>query len=475
MQDLNCELLVIGAGPGGYATAIRAGQLGLDTIIVESGATGGTCLNIGCIPSKALIHVANEFHQISAHSDISKNDDRTSSVGISVNGVNIDLAQTMSWKNGIVRKLSNGIGSLLQNAKVQLITGHARLRDGKSVVVTSTNEDDSPSFVIKAQNIVIATGSEAIKLDQIPFSANVISSTEALSLQEVPVSMAVIGGGYIGLEIGTAYAKLGCKVTVIENQSRLLPHYDEDLVQPLMQRLQQLGVTVHLSASITAFNEERQELTMVSQAGQSQTIATEKVLVCVGRKPRLTGFGLNELCLTVENGVIATDNHCQTSMRGVYAVGDITGEPMLAHRAIAQGELVARIVAGQSVQWDKLCIPAVCFTDPEIVTVGMSIQEAKESKIDFTEAQFPLYANGRALTLHRTDGFVRVIAQNSDGAVIGVQAVGSCVAELSAAFSLAIEMGATVEDVASTVHAHPTISESFQEACMRAMGHALHL
>jgi len=465
MKEISCKLLVIGAGPGGYICAIRAGQLGVDTVIVEAGKPGGTCLNVGCIPSKAIIHAADEFQKVS---EMAAGKDP---LGISLATPAIDLKKTVAWKDGIVGRLNTGVAGLLKKAKVKSVEGWARFRDGKTVEV----ETETGIQVIRAETIVIATGSTPVELPFLPFGGNVISSTEALALKDVPGALAVVGGGYIGLELGTAFAKMGAKVTVVEALPRILPLYDTELTRPVAKRLEALGVTVLTGAKAKGLSPKGDALLLDAADGKERKIAADRVLVTVGRKPATSGWGLEEIALDMTGPFIKVDDQCRTSMRGVYAIGDVTGEPMLAHRAMAQGEMVAEIVAGNRRNWDKRAIPAVCFTDPEVVTAGLSPEEARQTGIDIKIGQFPFSANGRAMTLQGEAGFVRVVARADNHLVLGIQAVGSGVSELAAAFSLAIEMGARLEDIAGTIHAHPTQSEGFQEAALKALGHALHI
>lgn len=452
MTDLKCKLLIIGAGPGGYVCAIRAGQLGIDTIVVDEAAPGGTCLNVGCIPSKALIHAADEFHKI-AHAG-------SGPLGITVGAPQIDLGKTVAWKDGIVDRLTGGVAGLMRKAGAKLVEGRARFLDGKTVLVRNGETETR----IRAERIVIASGSAPVELPFLPFGGDILSSTAALALTEVPKTLAVVGAGYIGLELGTAFAKLGTKVTIVEAEGSILPAYDKALTRPVAKRLEELGVTVLTGAKASGHADG----VLATSAGE---VAADKVLVTVGRRPRTVGIGIDELALTLNGPFIRIDKTCQTSMRGIYAIGDVTGEPMLAHRAMAQGEMVAEHVAGHAVEWDKRAIPAVCFTDPEIVTCG-----ALPGEVEGTKAtDFPFAANGRAMTTEREDGFIRVVWREADHAVLGIQAVGAGISEMSAAFSLAIEMGACLEDIGSTIHAHPTQSEGLQEACLRALGHALHI
>lgn len=446
MSQQKCKVLVLGAGPGGYVCAIRTVQAGLDTIVVDEAKAGGTCLNVGCIPSKAMIHAADEFWKMAHAAD--------GPLGISADP-KIDFAATGKWKAGIVGKLTGGVEGLLKRAGAKLIQSSAQFIDGKTVRLADGSE-------IKAEKIVIATGSAPVELPNMPFGGDVMSSTEALALTEVPKSLAVVGAGYIGLELGTAFAKLGASVTIVEASDRIMPLYDAALTRPVAKRLDALGVTVMTGAKA----EEYAEGTLKTDQGD---VKAEKLLVTVGRRPRTKGIGIEELALTLNGAFIKIDEHGQTSMRGIYAIGDVTGEPMLAHRAMAQGEMVAEHILHQSAEWDKRAIPAVCFTDPEIVSVGdLPGGEGTDT------AEFPFAANGRAMTVEREDGFIRIVFRQADHAVTGIQAVGAGVSELSAAFSLAVEMGARLEDIAETIHAHPTQSEGFQEAALKGLGSALH-
>ena len=461
MQNLSCKLLVIGAGPGGYVCAIRAGQLGVDTIIVEATADGGTCLNVGCIPSKALIHVANEYEKANHFA-------AGSPIGIEVSAPAIDLKKTVSWKDGIVSRLTGGVGALLKKNKVRSVRGRATFVDGKTVTVTGNDEQTT----IRAENVVIATGSLPVELPFLPFGGDVISSTEALDLQQVLEHIAIVGAGYIGLEMGTAFAKIGAKVSIVEATDRILPTYDSELTKPVAKRLKALGVDVHLSTKATGAKDGALQ---IDGPDGAMSIPASKILVTVGRRPSTEGWGRENLVLDMDGPFIKIDEKCRTAMSGIYAIGDVTGEPMLAHRAMAQGEMVAEIIAGHPRQWDKRAIPAICFTDPEIVSAGMSPAEAEAAGYDVETAIFPFAANGRAMTMESEAGFVRAVARKGDHLIVGLQAVGGGVAELSASFGLAIEMGATLEDVAGTIHAHPTQGEALQEAALRTLGAALHI
>lgn len=464
MKTIECNVLVLGAGPGGYVAAIRAGQLGLDTVIVDGQAPGGTCLNVGCIPSKALIHAADEFEKA-----VHNTGDNV--LGIKAGKPSLDLSKTIGWKDGIVKRLNSGVAGLLKKNKVKLVVGWGEMTDGKTCLVKTENGDVN----VVAKHVILATGSEPIEIPSLPYGGNVISSTGALALSEVPEKLVVIGGGYIGLELGTAYAKMGSKVTVVEAMDSILSQYDAELTKPVAASLKELGIEVLLGTKAKGVSDAGDALIVETPDGQEQSIEASKILVTVGRRAKTEGFGLEGLDLTMNGRVVAINDKCQTSMTGIFAIGDLTGEPMLAHRAMAQGEMVAEIIAGENRTFDKACIPAVCFTDPEIVTAGMSPIEAKKLGYETKIGIFPFAANGRAMTMEAEMGFVRVVARDDNHLVLGIQAVGKGVSELSAAFSLAMEMGACLEDIAGTIHAHPTQSEGFQEAALKALGHALHI
>ncbi|MDN7139173.1 dihydrolipoyl dehydrogenase [Pseudomonas sp. JQ170] len=459
-QTQNTTLLIIGGGPGGYVAAIRAGQLGIPTVLVEGQALGGTCLNIGCIPSKALIHVAEQFHQTRHHS-------QQSSLGIKVSPPSLDIGQSVAWKDGIVDRLTSGVAALLKKHGVKVIHGWAKILDGKNVEVDGQR--------IQCEHLLLATGSSSVELPMLPLGGAIISSTEALAPKALPKHLTVVGGGYIGLELGIAYRKLGVDVSVVEARERILPTYDSELTAPVAESIKKLGITLYLKHSVEGFDAEHQRLQVRDPAGELLQLDTDQVLVAVGRKPRTQGFNLECLDLKMNGSAVAIDERCQTSMRNVWAIGDLSGEPMLAHRAMAQGEMVAEIIAGKTRRFEPSAIAAVCFTDPELVVVGKTPENAEQDGLDCIVAQFPFAANGRAMTLESKSGFVRVVARRDNHLILGWQAVGVGVSELSTAFAQSLEMGARLEDVAGTIHAHPTLGEAVQEAALRALGHALHL
>jgi len=468
MADITAKVLIVGGGPGGYVAAIRAGQLGLDVVLVEQGGRegglGGTCLNVGCIPSKAIIHAAEAYHHAVEQAT-------TAPFGLKVERPTIDFARTVEWKDGIVGRLTGGVGALLKRHHVKIVQGRAEMTDGKSCRV----ETDTGPQVIRAEHVVLATGSVAAELPALPFGGKVISSTEALSLDAIPQRLAVVGAGYIGLELGIAFAKLGSTVTVVEALDRILPAYDAELVRPVVRRMRALGIEVLTQAKAAGLTDDGTGLVVDQEGAGRRSISMDRVLVATGRRARLAGFGLERLDLTLDRGAVQIDERCATSMRNVWAIGDLTGEPMLAHRAMAQGVVVAEQIAGHRRVFDAAVIPAVCFTDPEIVTVGLSPDEARRAGREILTAQFPFQANGRALTLANDDGFVRVTARADNHLVLGIAAVGPGVSELAASFGLALEMGARLEDIGGTIHAHPTLGEAFHEASLRALGEALHI
>jgi dihydrolipoamide dehydrogenase len=458
---IHTRLLILGGGPGGYVAGIRAGQLGIDTILVEGDKLGGTCLIRGCIPSKAMIHAASRFE------DMVRAAAPDGSHGLHLAAPpTLDLAATVKWKDGIVGKLNSGVTALLKRHKVRVVNGWGVFTDAKTCVVGD--------LTIKAEQVILAAGSTPAALPHIPFGGDVISSTEALDLTALPKQLVVIGAGYIGLELGIAFRKLGCAVTIVEAQDRILPLYDDALTKPVKGWLEKNDVILHLSARAVGFEDG---VLKVEKDGETFALPADKLLVTVGRAPRTQGWGLETMGVDMDGRFVKVDDRCRTSMKGVYAIGDLVGEPMLEHKAATQGHIVAEIIAGQNRRFDPAAIAAVCFTEPEIVSAGLAPNDPGGSGEDVISAIFPLQANGRALSMEAGDdgGFVRILARKSDHRVLGLQAVGRHVSELSAEFALALEMGAVLEDIAGTIHVHPTLSEATHEAALRALGHAIHI
>ncbi len=463
-QTITTRLLILGGGPGGYVAGIRAGQLGIETVLVEGDRVGGTCLIRGCIPSKALIHVASKFdgmaHAVGGAAD---------GIGLSATPT-LDMARTVAWKETVVDKLNGGVAALLKRQKVRVVNGWGKFTDAKTCVVETADGE----LTIKAETVLLAAGSVPAALPHIPFGGDVISSTEALSLPELPKRLVVIGAGYIGLELGSAFRKFGCEVTVVEALDRILPLYDDALTKPVKAWLEKAGVTLHLGAKAMAF--ENGEL-VVEKNGETLRLPADKLLVTVGRRPRTQGWGLEAMGLDMTGPFVKVNARMETAMRGVYAIGDLVGEPMLEHKAAAQAHVAVENIAGQTRAFAPNAIAAVCFTEPEIVSCGLSPAEAEALGIEAISAVFPFAANGRALSMEAGDGggFTRVVARKSDHRVIGLQAVGHHVSELAGEFCMSVEMGAVLEDLAGTIHVHPTLSETVHEAALRALGHPIHI
>ena len=398
-QTLTPKVLIIGAGTGGYVAGIRCGQLGFDTVLVDGGdGLGGTCLNVGCLPSKAIIHAAGTFETVAKAAG-------GGTLGITAAQPSIDLKQTVEWKDGIVKKLNAGVAALLKKAKVKVVKGWANFEDAKTCMVRTDDGD----IRITAEHVILATGSEPVELPFLPFGGDVISSTEALSLPEVPKKLVVVGGGYIGLELGIAFRKLGAQVAIVEMAERILPLYDKALTDPVAKWLEKHGVELHLGARAGGFGDGKLSITI--KDGEPLQLDADKVLVTVGRRPRTSGWGLENMGVAMAGPFVKIDDRCATSMRNVWAVGDLTGEPMLAHKGSAQGEMVAEIIAGKDRRFDPVTIAAVCFTEPEIVSAGLGPLDV-EGRDDVIQSVFPLAAIGRALAIEAGEdgGFVRVIA-----------------------------------------------------------------
>ncbi|MFW6300700.1 MAG: dihydrolipoyl dehydrogenase, partial [Oceanicaulis sp.] len=442
-----CQVLVVGGGPGGYPAAIRAGQLGLDTVIVDKHGLGGACLNRGCIPSKAFIHAASRYEEM-VHTA------RKGEMGISLGcAPDLDMAGLTAWKDGIVGKLTRGVAQLLKAAKVEAVSGWATFKNAKTCTVALADGD---TLEIEAENVILATGAKETELPFMPFGGAVIGSTGALELTEKPENLVVVGGGYIGLELGIAFKKMGSTVAVVEAMDRILPSYDKELIRPVEMWLKKNKVDLHLKSKAKGVVEEDGEtfLEYETDKGEVQRLKADKILVAVGRKPVTEGWGLETMGLEMDGAFVTVNERCETGMRGVYAIGDLVGEPLLAHKATHQGELVAELIAGRKRRFDPNAIAAVCFTEPELVGVGISPDEAKAKGIETIVGKFPLAASGRALTMDggKDAGFVRVTARKDDHVILGIHAVGLHVSELSGEFALAVEMGALAQDLALSIH-----------------------
>ncbi len=472
MKTRKCKVLVVGAGPGGYVAAIRSAQLGMDTVIVEGERAGGTCLIRGCIPSKALIHAAHKFHDLAKHAK------KDGHMGISIPGpAELKMAALKGWKDDIVDRLNKGVEHLLKAAGAELITGWAEFKDAKTVIVGDTQ--------IEAEFVILANGSVPIELPFMKYGDGVISSREALDIDEKLEHLVVVGGGYIGLELGITHRMLGAEVTIVEAMDSVLPIFDKELRRPLELFMKKNKIKVNtgvFAKGAEKLKNGKLKLNFIDKnhaddESKMQSVEADRVLVTVGRRPRSEGLASTGVALN-ERGFVKVNNQCQTNMKGVYAIGDVAdlGE-MLAHVASFQGEMVAEIIAGKDRVYDPVAVPAIVFTEPEVVSVGLSPDEAKEEGHPVITGKFPLAANGRSLTqeAEKTGGFVRVVAREDDHRILGIQAVGTHVSELVGEWTLALEMGALLEDIAGTIHAHPTMTEMTHEAVLATLGHAIHI
>ncbi len=461
---IGTDVLVVGAGPGGYVAAIRAAQLGKDVTLIEKAELGGTCLNIGCIPSKALIYASYIYEKLK-HLD---------QMGINIKEATVQMEKMQLWKESVVKKLTSGVQQLCDGNGVQVIRGKATFHSTKKAIVESEHGTQAVEF----KDCIIATGSVPIAIPGFePDGKIVIDSTDALALKEIPKNLIVIGGGYIGLELGMVYAKLGSKVTVIEMLDQLLPGTDPELTRLVARKARLLGIETFLSTKAKELkrNEKDAELTIITPEGE-KTVQADKVLVSVGRKPNSAGLGLDKLGIQPDaKGFISVDAKMRTSNPRVYAIGDVVGNPMLAHKASHEGIVAAEVICGQPSAADFRTIPAVIFTDPEIAYAGWSEDEAKQNGYKPIVGKFPFAALGRAISIGETEGFVKVIADEETKVVLGVHIVGPEASNLISEAALAIEMGATLEDLALTVHPHPTLPEGLMEAAEATMGKAIHI
>lgn len=459
------DVLVIGSGPGGYVAAIRAAQLGLDVTIVEREDIGGVCLNSGCIPSKALITMSAVWRQLS----------ELDRAGITVKEAVINPAKLQAWKNDVVHKLTGGVEQLLKGNRVRILRGRAEFTRAGEAKVDTGHEVKYLAF----RDAIIATGSRPVPLSSVPWDGQrVVDSTGLLNGETIPDRLAVIGGGYIGLELGTVYAKLGSRVTIIEATPNLLPGVDRDLVRPVEQVLHGLAVDVLTATTVTDTRKTGDEVYLqVESNGASRTIACDVVLVAVGRQPNTDNLGLDKIGIVPDGrGFIAVDERRRTTAAHVYAIGDVTGGPLLAHKASREARVAAEVIGGdRGAAYDAVAVPAVIFTDPEIATVGLSEDQARQQGYEPIVGRFPFTASGRALTMGQTAGFVRLVGDKATGVVIGAQVVGPEASTLIAEAALAIECGLTLSDLAQTIHAHPTLPEAVMEAAESALGNAVHV
>ncbi|MBE3563750.1 MAG: dihydrolipoyl dehydrogenase [Hydrogenibacillus schlegelii] len=465
---IDADVVVIGGGPGGYVAAIRAARLGRKVTLIEREALGGVCLNVGCIPSKALIAVAHDVRRLR----------EGAAFGLAARELSLDFPRLMAWKADVVRTLTGGVEKLLRGNGVEIVRGEAFFRGPREIRVI---EAGGEAINYRFRAAIVATGSRPIELPGFPFgglAGRILSSTEALSLPALPERLVVIGGGYIGVELGQAYARLGSRVTIVEGAERILPAFEADLVRPVKRRLQADGVTVLEGARALGAEAGPEGVRVqVETAEGERTLTADTVLVTVGRRPNTDDLGLEAAGVRVDGrGLVAVDRRMATSVDGIYAIGDVVPGPALAHKASAEGKVAAEAIAGVAgAEADFRAVPTVVYSDPEVAAVGMTAAEAEAAGHRVKVGTFPLAASGRALTLGEKEGFVRLIGDAETGALLGAQAVGPGASELIAELALAVEMGAQVEDLALTVHAHPTLSEAVMEAADVFLGKPVHV
>ncbi|HLR10885.1 MAG TPA: dihydrolipoyl dehydrogenase [Sporosarcina sp.] len=460
---IEIDTLVVGAGPGGYVAAIRAAQLGQKVTIVEKDELGGVCLNVGCIPSKALISVGQRYVD-AQESDV---------MGITASDVKLDFAKAQEFKNGVVSRLTGGVEGLLKGNKVDIVKGEAFFVDENTVRVM----DDNSAQTYKFKHAIIATGSRPVEIPSFKFSERVLSSTGALNLEEVPGKLVVIGGGYIGTELGSAYANLGSEVTIIEGAKDILAGFEKQMTQIVKKGLKKKGVEIVTNASAKGVEETDNGVKVTYEAkGEEVTVEADYVLVTVGRRPNTDELGLEQVGVTMsERGLVEVDKQCRTNVSSIFAIGDIVAGPQLAHKASYEAKIAAEAISGEKSEVDYLAIPAVCFTSPELATVGLNEQQAKDEGYEVAGGRFPYAANGRAIALDATDGFVKLVARKEDGLLLGAQIVGENASDMIAELGLAIEAGMTLEDIAMTIHAHPTLGEITMEAAEVVLGKPIHM
>ncbi len=463
--DINTDVLIIGAGPGGYVAAIRAAQLGLDVIVVErKKKLGGVCLNTGCIPTKAVIHASNFHHTI-------KDLEWT---GITVKSYDVDMRKMHDWKNAIINKLESGIQGLFKNYDIEVIEGRAVFRSNNEIHIEGKTDINTVRF----KHCIIATGSSTIDIPGFLIDRKyIITSDEGLSLEEVPKKLIIIGGGYIGTELGTVYAKLGTEVSIVEFTDRLISTLEPDIVDVVARKLDELGVKKYLkSKALNCEIKDNHVIVNIDHDGQKESLEADKVMVVVGRRPNSEGIGLENTGVKIDaKGFIIVDKQMRTSVPNIFAIGDVVGQPMLAHKASREGKVASEVISGLPSAFDNKVIPFVVFNEPEIASVGMKEEEVKAKGIIYIVGKFPFSASGRAMTLNQTDGFVKYIAEKETGLILGVHAVGPNASDLISEATLGIEMGATLEDIALTIHPHPTLPETLMEAAEVTLGRGIHI
>ncbi|SEP77785.1 dihydrolipoamide dehydrogenase [Ignavigranum ruoffiae] len=459
------DTVVIGSGPGGYVAAIRASQLGQKVAIIERDAIGGTCLNVGCIPSKALINAGHVYHN-AKHGDF---------FGVHTQDITVDFKRTQQWKDQeVVGKLTGGVSMLLKKNKVEILKGEAFFVDDHTLRVIHEEAAETYSF----KHAIIATGSRPIEIPGFKFSDRVLDSTGALALTEIPKEMVVIGGGYIGSELAGAFANFGTKITILEGSAQIIPNFEKDMVKLVENEFKNKGVDIitNAMAKEAVINGDRVSVTY-EVGGKTHTVEADYCLVTVGRRPNTDEMGLEQAGVKVgARGLIEVDQQGRTNVKNIFAIGDAVPGPALAHKASYEAKVAAAAIAGdQASVVDYIALPAVCFTDPELASVGHTLASAKEAGLKVKAAKFPFGANGRALSLNATDGFVRLISTEEDHILVGAQVAGANASDVIAELTLAIESGMNAEDIALTIHSHPSLAEVTMDAAELALDMPIHL
>ena len=459
-----CDVLVIGAGPGGYVAAIRAAQLGKRVVLVERDKLGGECLNYGCIPSKALLHVASLKHKV----------ERAGEMGLQVSGLAVDLVKLQAWKGSVVERLQKGIAQLCQGNQVEVLFGSAKFKDPTTVLLTTPQGEET----LLADSIIIATGGRPFDLPTFRFDrTRILSSKESLELTVLPKDLVLIGGGVTGLEMGTFYAKLGTKVTIIELLDQVLPGVDPEIARVVTRSLKRLGIEVHVKSQAKSWEEKDGRLLVHAETPEGpKQVPCDAVLVAVGRRANTEDLDLAAAGVhTDKHGHVLVDRQLRSNVPHILAIGDVRGPPYLAHKASREGIVAAEVAAGHNVGLDHKAMPAAIFSDPEVATVGLSEADAAMKGITISVGKVPFAAIGRTLTAGEFDGFAKLITDAANGRVLGAQIVGPDASDIISEIALAIEMGATAEDIALTVHPHPTYPEAILEAAEATLKRAIHV
>ncbi|HCT95947.1 dihydrolipoyl dehydrogenase [Vagococcus sp.] len=460
---IELDTVVIGAGPGGYVAAIRAAQMGQKVAIIEREYIGGVCLNVGCIPSKALISAGHKYQE-ALDSEV---------FGVKTEKVSLDFKQTQNWKNNtVVNKLTSGVEFLLKKNKVEILNGEAFFIDGHNLRVIHGDEAQTYSF----NNAIVATGSRPIEIKGFKFGGRIIDSTGGLNLTEVPKKLVIVGGGVIGAELGGAYANLGSEVTILEGSPQIIPNFEKDMVRLVEKSFKEKGMTVVTNAMAKGAVDNGDSVTVTYEAdGKEQSIEADYVMVTVGRRPNTDELGLEVAGVEMnDRGLVMVDEQGRTNVESIFAIGDIVPGAALAHKASYEAKIAAEAIAGKPVAVDYIGMPAVAFTDPELATVGYTEKQAKEEGLDVKATKFPLGGNGRALSLNQTEGFVRLVTTKEDNVIIGAQVAGINASDIIAELGLAIEAGMNAEDIALTIHSHPSLAESVMDTAEMALGLPIH-